>query len=194
LKDISPSPAESARSMDRVAVVGPIGVGKSVLAQRLGTLLQVRVYDFDDLYWRRDRERLPEDEWAALLGKILGEQRWILDGFPLSVSEEPLERADTVLFLDLPRRTSIFSVVRRELTHRSRSRNGSAQRARMFNALLFRWIWRFPVDHRPDLLRALSGNRSQRVVIFRSRREVRRFLGSVEKSVARAGDPPASGR
>ena len=194
MKDISPSPAESAMSMDRVAVVGPIGVGKSVLAQRLGTLLQVRVYDFDDLYWRRDRERLPEDEWAALLDKILGEQRWILDGFPLSVSEEPLERADTVLFLDLPRRTSIFSVVRRELTRRSRSRNGSAQRARMFNALLFRWIWRFPVDHRPDLLRALSGNRSQRVVIFRSRREVRRFLGSVEKSVARAGDPPASGR
>jgi adenylate kinase family enzyme len=119
-------------------------------------LLQVRVYDFDDLYWRRDRERLPEDEWAALLGKILGEQRWILDGFPLSVTEEPLERADTVLFLDLPRRTSIFSVVRRELARRSRSSNGSAERARMFNDCFFRWIWvsRSP---RPESSRALSG-------------------------------------
>jgi adenylate kinase family enzyme len=180
--------------MDRVAVVGSIGVGKSVLAQRLGALLQVRVYDFDDLYWRRDRERLPADEWAALLGKILGERRWILDGFPLSVTVEPLDRADTVLFLDLPRWTSIFSVVRRELTRRSRSRNRSQERARMFNALLFRWIWRFPIDHRADLLGALSRNRSQQVLIFRSRREVRRFLSSVEQSVARAGNPPASGR
>lgn len=180
--------------MDRVAVVGSIGVGKSVLAQRLGALLDVRVYDFDDVYWRRDRERLPEDEWAALLGKILGMQRWILDGFPLSVTKEPLDRADTVIFLDLPRRTSVFSVLRRELARVSRSRTRSPERARMFNALLFRWIWRFPVDHRPELLRALSRNRSQRVVIFRSRREVRRFLSSVERSLARDGNPPPSGR
>src|SRR5438067_1187417 len=121
--------------MNRIAVVGAIGVGKSVLAQRLGALLRMRVYDFDDVYWRRDRERLPEPEWESLLQRILGGERWILDGFPLSVTLEPLDRADTILFLDLPRRTSIISVVRRQLALVWRSRNTASERPRMFNAL-----------------------------------------------------------
>lgn len=169
--------------MNRIAVVGAIGVGKSVLAQRLGTLLHVRVYDFDELYWRRGRERLQESEWESLLRGILGERRWICDGFPLSVTAEPLELADTVIFLDLPRWTSIVSVFRREVARRLPSRNRSSKRTRMFNALLFEWIWRFPEDHRPDLIQALSRTRSQRVVILRSRREVRRFLSSIGLNV-----------
>lgn len=112
--------------MNRIAVVGAIGVGKSVLAHRLGTLLHVSVYDFDELYWRRDRERLPESEWESLLRGILGERRWICDGFPLSVTAEPLELADTVIFLDLPRWTSIVSVFRREVARRLHSRNRSS--------------------------------------------------------------------
>jgi adenylate kinase family enzyme len=173
------------RSMDRIAVVGAIGVGKSVLAQRLGLLLGLPVYDFDAIYWRRDRERLPEAEWESLLRKILGQGRWILDGFPLSVTREPIEHANTVLFLDLPRRTSTVSVIRRRLTRMSYRRHGtSAESRRMFNALLFRWIWAYPKDYRPELLAALSTTRAQHVLVFRSRRQVRRFLASVEREIA----------
>jgi hypothetical protein len=52
----------------------------------------------------------------------------------------------------------------------------------MFNLQLFRWIWTFPEDHRPDFLRLLASQPPEkRVVILRRRGEVEPFLAELER-------------
>ena len=51
--------------MRRIAVVGPGGAGKSVLATRLGAELGIPVTHLDVLYWRANWEPAPREEAVA---------------------------------------------------------------------------------------------------------------------------------
>jgi adenylate kinase family enzyme len=98
--------------------------------------------------------------------------------------EHRVARADTVVFLDLPRRSCYAGIVRRRLRHRGLvdRQHGVVDR---INLGLLRWIWRFRRDARPRIL-AILGRHSHetRVVVLRSRRDVARFLDAASPSAA----------
>jgi len=65
----------------RINVVGTSGVGKSTLARRLATQLNVPYIEMDTLYWRPDWQGTPDDELFARLENILAaSEGWVLDG------------------------------------------------------------------------------------------------------------------
>jgi adenylate kinase family enzyme len=167
--------------MRRISIVGATAVGKSTLAERLGTLLGLPAYHLDALYWRPGWVRTSDEEWGELVRDLVARDRWIIDGGFTDSMRMRFEAADTLIFVDLPRRVSFASVVRRRLLHSVRPAPGTAQGCRpMFNLRLLRWIWTFPQDHRPVILEALSDYASGRnVVHLRSRADVRRFVRSL---------------
>jgi adenylate kinase family enzyme len=169
--------------MRRIAIIGPTASGKSTLASRLARLLGIPVYHLDALYWRPGRVPTPWDEWDESLRKIVARDEWIIDGNFTRTLSERVEAADTVIFLDLPRRLSASAVVRRRILYGVKRAPGMPVGSRpMFNARLFRWIWTFPHDHRPVFLELLEKHAEGRhIVILSSRREVRRFVESVEQ-------------
>jgi adenylate kinase family enzyme len=177
--------------MRRIAIIGSTATGKSTLARRLGLLLGLPVYHLDALFWRPGWIPTPDDEWEEVLRQILRGDHWIVDGNFTSSIRERLEAADTILFLDLPRWISIAAVTRRRIEQLWHLPPGVAAGCEpMFNLRLFRWIWTFPEDHRPHFLALLSDQpAAKRVLILKSRHEVRRFLRSVERE---ANQPHAS--
>jgi adenylate kinase family enzyme len=89
----------------RVVVLGSGGAGKSRLALALGERAGLPVVHLDHIFWRPGWTPAPEEEAPSALSKVVAEDRWILDGKFLSrVGSERLQRADTVVFLDLSRR------------------------------------------------------------------------------------------
>lgn len=177
--------------MRRIAIVGPMAVGKSTLAIRLGELLELPTHHLDALYWRPGWEPTPADEWDALLERIVAGDEWIIDGGFTQSMPMRFEAADTLIYVDLPRRVSFASLVKRRLSHSFRRSPGVPLHCRpMFNFQLFRWIWDFPESHRPVILGLLAEHgRGKNVVHVKSRAEVRRFLASVaeEGVLARQG-------
>lgn len=169
------------RPMRRIAIVGATAVGKSTLAERLARLLDLPAYHLDSLFWRPGWLPTPEDEWDELLHRLVAGERWIIDGGFTQSMRMRFEAADTLIFLDLPRRVSFASVFRRRLLYGARPAPGMAQGCRpMFNLRLLRWIWTFPEDHRPVIVRALADYGDGRNVIHvKSRRELRRFISSL---------------
>jgi adenylate kinase family enzyme len=111
--------------------------------------------------------------------------RWILDGNFLPRPGEPadgrFERADTVIFLDLPRRTCLRRVLMR-LVHDHRRRRADLPEgcAEGLDLSFLRWIWAFPNRNRPGILELLDGlDGSVAVHRLRSSAEVRRLLDAV---------------
>jgi adenylate kinase family enzyme len=168
----------------RIAIVGPTAAGKSTLARRLGDALAIPVHHLDALYWRPGWQPTPDDEWHALLRDLVAGERWIVDGNFTATMRERLEAADTVVFVDLPRRVCLWRAVRRRAVYGRRRAPGMADQSRPhFDLRLLGWIWTFPRDHRPlilDLLAELGEGRG--VHVLRTRREVEGFAAGVERS------------
>jgi adenylate kinase family enzyme len=149
----------------RVAVVGCGGAGKTYVADALGARLGLPVVHADDIVYR-DGVLQPEPKWQAELNASADESAWVIDAMKLSILPHRLARADTVVFLDLPRRACYYGIVRRGQLRRD-----------VLNRAFLRWICDFPRRTRPRVLALLEGHGN--VVVLRSRRQARRFLAGL---------------
>jgi adenylate kinase family enzyme len=99
--------------MQRVLVVGASGSGKSVLAHSLAARLGAACVELDAIHhgpgWV-PRPTFAQDVDAATRGSA-----WVVDGNYSAVRELLWLRADTVVWLDLPRWLVEWQVVRRSL-------------------------------------------------------------------------------
>ena len=71
---------QSARVMQRVAILGSGGAGKSVLAAAIAERTGLPVVHLDVLYWKPGWTPPPPEEFAAALDDAVAKDRWILDG------------------------------------------------------------------------------------------------------------------
>ncbi|MBD0320422.1 MAG: DNA topology modulation protein [Gemmatimonadetes bacterium] len=167
--------------MRRVIVIGSGGAGKSTLATRLGEITGLPVHHLDAFYWRPGWVESPPEEWSRTIAALAAEPVWIMDGNYSRTLDQRLAACDTAIFLDLPRTLCIARVIRRRLRYRGRSRPDMAPDCpEQVPPEFLRWIWRYPIDRRPAVLRRLAEvSHEKRVVHLRSSREVERFLDEV---------------
>ena len=89
--------------MQRVAILGNAGGGKSTLARRLHGQLGLPMFGVDEIQWRPGWTAAPEDEVRRQLMAIQASDRWVIEGIgPWDVVEDRVARADTVVLVDLP--------------------------------------------------------------------------------------------
>jgi adenylate kinase family enzyme len=122
----------------RVSVVGTSGVGKSTVASSLARLLGADFLELDSLQHQADWTPLPTPEFRVRVAAVAEGERWVIDGNYSRVQDIVWARADTVVWLDLPRRTVMRRVIWRTLRRvggRVELWNGNRERWRNFFAL-----------------------------------------------------------
>lgn len=166
--------------MRRVLVIGAGGAGKSTMAIRLGQRTGLPVIHLDREYWQPGWIEPDEATWTATVTRLLAQERWILDGNFGGTLERRLAACDTVIFLDLPRRVSLWRVLKRRLRHHGGARPDMAPGCHERLSLHFLWwIWTYPRRRRPQVLRRLQQLRpDQTAVVLQSQAQVERFLAA----------------
>jgi adenylate kinase family enzyme len=101
--------------VQRVWVVGNSGSGKSTTGRALAAALGLSFTELDAIFHQPGWGELPADEFRAAVGAVATGDRWVIDGNYRAVSDLVLERADTVVFLDLSRPVVMRQVVVRTL-------------------------------------------------------------------------------
>jgi adenylate kinase family enzyme len=138
-------------AMRRVSVVGNAGSGKSRLAARLADVLGVRYVELDAIHHLPNWEPIDPGEFLAAVGAITATDGWVIDGnYRKVVVDGPVwQRADTVVWLDFPRRVVMRQVVGRTLRRgvlRQELWNDNRERLRDLVAWdpatsIIRWSW-----------------------------------------------------
>ncbi|TMW71057.1 DNA topology modulation protein [Alteribacter natronophilus] len=169
--------------MKKIAVIGSGGSGKSTFARELGEKIDIDVHHLDTLFWKPGWVGVPKEQQREVQHELVQEDSWIIDGNYGSTMDIRLDAADTVIFLDLPRITCAWRVVKRSLLYRKRPRpdmaDGCVERV---SPHFLKWVWQYPEKRRPGILEKLeSVKREKQVVILQSPKEVREFLGQAEK-------------
>ena len=177
--------------MRRVSIVGSSGSGKSTVGKALAQRLGVAHVELDSIRHQAGWTELPDDEFIRRVEAASAGQAWVIDGnYSMAVRDGPVWRlADTVVWLDLPRRT-----VMRQVTARSAARvfrrqelwNGNRERLRNLlswdpEESVIRWAWTRHASVRAVYEARLSESAGCPfdVVRLRSRREIDTWLSGV---------------
>ncbi len=189
--------------MRRVSVVGTSGSGKSTLAAALAVALGADFLELDSVYHQAGWEPLPTSEFRRRVASVVAGERWVIDGNYSKVRDLVWGRADTVVWLDLPRRTVMRRIIWRSF-RRAAGRvelwNGNRERWRNLFTLdkeesVVSWAWQTHAANRVKYEAAMAdpGNGHLRFVRLARPAAVRRFLRAASRS-ASGRSRSASGR
>jgi adenylate kinase family enzyme len=172
--------------VQRVSVVGNSGSGKSTLARELAAVLAVPFLELDSLYHQPGWEPLPADEFSRVVTERAEAGGWVIDGNYSAVRPVVWGRADTVVWLDPPRRTVMRQVIWRTLRRavtRQELWNGNREPVRNFFRLdpeesVISWAWHSHAKYRTRYGAAAADPANAGLAFIRlaSRRDVARFL------------------
>ena len=130
----------------RVSVVGTSGAGKSTLGKALAARIGGDFLELDSVYHQPGWVPLPREEFRRRVSEAVAGERWVIDGnYTSNVKDLVWARADTVVWLDLPKRT-----VMRRIIWRSFQR--AARRAELWNGNRERWQNLFSVDKEQSVI------------------------------------------
>lgn len=175
--------------MKRIMIIGSPGSGKSTLAKKLSEKLNLPIVYLDFLYWLHYRDhvyqvlgrvnRPAKNEFNNLVMYECQKDAWIMDGNFISSLADRIPFADTIIFLDMPRKTCIWRIIKRTfkglLTYELYASGCPSKHAWEF----FNWVWHWKESHHDDILRVIASASHAKMVLLKSPAEVTDFLAKL---------------
>jgi adenylate kinase family enzyme len=143
--------------MNRILVIGNAGAGKSTLARRLGVKFGLPVIHLDSQFWRHGWQ-IPESQaWRQQVTALVASSEWVMDGNYANTFDIRMPRADTLVWLDYPRDICMRRVLKRTIIGYGRTRSDLAEGCPdRFDIAFLRYVWSFPVKHRPRIVAGIA--------------------------------------
>jgi adenylate kinase family enzyme len=186
----------------RISVIGGCCTGKTTTSRALAARLGVPHVELDALHHDAGWQEAPADVLLARVEAALAaaSDGWVADGnYHGKLGTYVLERADTVVFLDLPQRTAFRRVLWRTLSRVVSGKelwNGNRETLR--NAFsrdsIVLWVITNHRSHRTKWPERVAPFNHLDVVRLRSPREVREFLQSIQATESMSGSSKGSER
>ena len=123
--------------MEKVMVFGKPGGGKSTFSQSLARIAGLQLFALDQIEYRAGGDPVGVEDFLRNHDDILASRRWLVDGLgPLESFWQRLEAADTLIYIDLPKRVHYWRVCRRFITSPFSKPVGWPQRSPMIRSTL----------------------------------------------------------
>lgn len=180
--------------MRRISVVGNSGSGKSTIARQLAQALGIPHLELDGIFHQPGWQPRPVIEFQDAVRQLSREDDWVIDGNYRAVRDIIWERADTVVWLDLPRavvmRQIIWRTLRRAVT-REELWNGNREPALNFlsrnpEKSVIAWAWHKHAEYRARYSTAASDPKNSHItfVQLKDRADALRFVESARSMAA----------
>lgn len=167
--------------MNRIFITGNAGSGKTTLSKKIGSLLNNEVINLDKIVWQPRWAITPPRERAIQIGTLIASKSWIIEG----VSTDILNAADTIIFLDCPRRISYWRVLKRNWRYLFKSRPELPKDCPeiLIMKKLIRIIWNFQKMVRPSILDYIEENKDRKNIFhIRDNNDINLLISVINKN------------
>ncbi|WIB12110.1 AAA family ATPase [Curtobacterium sp. MCPF17_052] len=168
----------------RVLVAGTAGVGKTTTARRVARAIGAPHTELDGMYHGPGWTVLPDFE--ARVDEMTATPTWVCEWQYRGVRHLLVERADTLVWLDLPRSVAFVRLLRRTVRrrlHRTELWNGNVEPPLWTFFTRKEHILRWGIAKRNEMRERVPSLADDaphlRIVRLRSQREVERFVGQL---------------
>jgi adenylate kinase family enzyme len=179
--------------MNRIAVIGVTGSGKTTFARQLADRIGGAHIELDALHWGPNWTEPPLDVFRERVEWATRAERWTVDGNYRKVHDIVWRRADTIVWLDFPFPIVVWRLTRRTFGRALRreelwdSRNRENLWTHFFTRdSLFVWMFKTYRRRKKEYLELFARPEyvHLRIVHLRSTREADAWLKNVGRSVA----------
>jgi adenylate kinase family enzyme len=110
--------------INKLYILGTSGSGKSKLADKLSKILKIKIFNLDDIFWLKKYTKKRDfyqrkKKLKALLKK---NQEWIIEGVFTDWSKEAIQKANMLIWIDLPKRILSYRIFKRYLKRRNQKK------------------------------------------------------------------------
>jgi len=169
--------------MNKVAVFGKPGNGKSTLSKKLASATGIKLYALDSILYAANGQEVDRKSYEQTHENILNSDKWIIEGFgpirSLDSFYRRLEEADTLIYIELPYWTSYWLVTKRLIKGLFKKPEGWPDGSSVLKGTIesYKVLKLCPKFWNADFLQrleTLSGNKS--LYVIRSVAELNQFV------------------
>ncbi len=164
--------------LKRIAIIGIPGSGKSTFANRLGKQLNIPVYHLDKYVFLENGEKRDHQELINMQNEITAKDSWIIEGCSIKTLDIRFARADTVIYLELPRLLCVWRMFKRVITFREFFSDTGC--LKVVNWPLLKYSWNFGRDKNAIIEAAEDRHPHLNFHIFKTKQQVQSFLTNLE--------------
>lgn len=166
----------------KIMIIGSGGSGKSTLSRQLSGITGLPIIHLDKEFWQPCWVATPRDEWIKKQTWFVSGEQWIIDGNYDGTMDIRIDKADTIIFLDLSNIVCVLSAIKRRIKYTGKTRPDMNEGCpEKIDFEFIKWIWKFPKVSRPNILEKLEKNKHKNIIILKSRVAVKRFLEEISK-------------
>lgn len=150
----------------KIAIIGNPGSGKSTLALKLHKILHIPLYHLDQYFWKPRWQRPDRTEFAKIHYELCDKDEWIIEGMAARHFDYRAEKADIIIFLNIPLWLCLYRIFKRAITCYGQIRDSSAKECpeRIPDFEFLSYVWNFNRKYKPIVETLLDKYKDQKKI------------------------------
>ncbi len=166
------------RIMKRIIIIGCGGAGKSTLSRQLAEELELPLYHLDVMFWKPGWVESDRAEFFEKQKTLVAKDEWVIEGNYNNSIPIRAERADTIIYLDMPVPVCFVGALKRSFSKKARPDRADGCEEKL-DLKFFWWIMTFRKHTAPRIEKYLEEYKDKNIIVLKSRKAVKDFLKNI---------------
>lgn len=163
------------KEIQKIAIIGGPGTGKSTLAKNLGKEMKLPVYHIDGIHHLKNWEIRPTQERDAIVSEKVKEPKWIIDGTYKATLEERVINADLVIFLDYSTIAKLKGIISRYFKNKGQEKPEIPGCKEKMDWEFIQLTMKWNKTKRKIVKDILDRYKDKKILIFKNRRSLNKW-------------------
>lgn len=163
------------KEIQKIAIIGGPGTGKSTLAKNLGKEMKLPVYHIDGIHHLKNWEIRPTQERDAIISEKVKEPKWIIDGTYKATLEERVINADLVIFLDYSTIAKLKGIISRYFKNKGQEKPEIPGCKEKMDWEFIQLTMKWNKTKRKIVKDILDRYKDKKILIFKNRRSLNKW-------------------